>query len=98
MVAWRGRMARSGSSWDGTSQALACCGDIVLSAAMNNSPLRPRLSIGRSFCSKISRVGGFGELLRSAFEAPASAWRKPASGLEQTASEASKRLGGSVRC
>ena len=42
------------------------------------------------------RVPTFGELLLSVFEAPASAWRKPASALERTASEASQSLGSSV--
>ena len=43
---------RFGRSLDGTSQALACCEDVVLSSAMNNSPLEPRLSLGRGFCCK----------------------------------------------
>src|SRR5271157_2315249 len=51
-----GERRRGDPPWDGTSQPLACCGDVPVCGndAIN---LKPCLSLGRAFFCKISRVG-----------------------------------------
>ena len=70
---WLERPRKAGTS----SGSLARSRAVVLSSAMENrTKLSRAFPSGRGFCCKISRVGASGEFPPSAFEAPASQWRK----------------------